>query len=151
MNDTTKFIFLTQKLSTETPKYKFIKLFLLYDRKWEIISKMDGLDENHSLKVNERRVSVFDHEQSLMFGRYRDQLSQFAREISDKNQFKKSGFIQLNQSNIFYRFCNSKVFKYCGDWFVLICLGVCISLLSFVIDLSTHYLFDCKYDIIIDE
>jgi len=109
---------------------------------------MEKMEESECHVSDGRRVSVFDYEQSLMLGRYRDQLSQIAREIAvnsyDKNKFRKRRFIELNERNLFLKL-SAKIFHFCGDWLILICLGVCISFLSFVIDLITHYLFDCKY------
>ncbi|RWS31260.1 chloride channel protein 2-like protein [Leptotrombidium deliense] len=100
-----------------------------------------------------RRSSVLGYEQSLMFGRYSEQLATFARYQAQKAKEVKEERVQLEkllrqqQQQTFgqriSRSCRGLI-KSGGNWVLLTTLGIIIALLSFIMDIIIHNLYELR-------
>jgi hypothetical protein len=104
-----------------------------------------------------RRSSVMDYEQSLMFGRYREQLANFASIQSQKsNQLKEErqknvAKNQINKSSFVgnVKLKLKKIMERGGDYILLAVLAIILALLSFIIDIILHHCFESVYNSLI--
>lgn len=88
------------------------------------------------------------YEQSLMFGKYREQLATFARVQAQKTKeleeqrSRQPDSISQGGRKEFLRKSLSKLNKIGGDYLILVVVGCIIAFLSFVMDILIHLLFD---------
>lgn len=97
-----------------------------------------------------RRSSVLNYEQSLMFGRYREDLAKFAllqaekiRELESKKVEDKK--IEEKVGSRCSRF--RQFFKSTGDMIFFSLLAITLATLSFVMDVILHSFFECKFQL----
>ena len=108
-----------------------------------------SVNSGQTMQSQRRRSSVLDYEQSLMFGQYREKLSNFAvtqsqksnqlrehRKKNIKNKTLKSGFAGNLTQNMF------RVLEWGGDWILLAVLAIIVALLSFLMDVIIHLCFE---------
>lgn len=98
-----------------------------------------------------RRSSVLGYEQSLMFGQYREQLASFARTQAQKattlqDERRKVDTPRPTNVGLGERFklVYRLLTKHGGDWIILAILGICMALISFLMDLVIHACFNRK-------
>lgn len=87
----------------------------------------------------ERRSSVMEYEQSVIFGQYHEKLASFARLQSQKPQIQiQRAFLSSSKpkANIAKKHILQTLMA-TGNWPLLFLLGICIAFCSFVVDIST--------------
>ncbi|KAI1301622.1 Chloride channel protein 2 [Halotydeus destructor] len=113
------------------------------------------MDDNvtREFKSSRRRSSVMAYEQSLMFGQFREQLASFARSETQKasnleaerrkiEKTRSTGHGDTSADRL--KRMQRVLVAHCGDWILLILLGVIMGLLSFVFDLIIHTCFNFR-------
>jgi hypothetical protein len=86
-----------------------------------------------------------EYEQSVLFGQYHEKLATFARMQSQKQKLphrRGHRSEEYPQSELRRRFLKTAM-KF-GNWPLLFFLGIFISFFSFLVDVSTHALVECK-------
>lgn len=97
-----------------------------------------------------RRSSVFNHEQTLMFGQYREDLATFAlaqaEKINNLKRIRETEDPAPGGRSTCNRCLNAtrEFFKCTGDMFFFSVLAIIMATVSFVMDIAIHACFDCK-------
>lgn len=99
-------------------------------------------------RTMERRSSVMEYEQSVIFGQYHEKLASFARLQSrkiSKDKYKEDVIGNYSKKGTFGRFTLNLI-SYFGNWPLLFFLGIIISFLSFAVDVTHNWLIMSKSD-----
>jgi hypothetical protein len=89
----------------------------------------------------ERRASVMEYEQSVIFGQYHEKLASFARLQSQKPQTQHWASLSSSKpKEILAKEHILQTLMATGNWPLLFLLGICIAFCSFVVDISTAYM-----------
>lgn len=93
----------------------------------------------------ERRSSVMEYEQSVLFGQYHERLATFARMQSQKPKIphRRSRLQEMTPKGFRVRLV--RLLTYFGNWPLLFFLGIAVAFASFLVDVSHHALVECKY------
>lgn len=89
------------------------------------------------------------HEQSLMFGQYRQQLANFAlvqaqktKQLQEERMIHVSSEVQDPSLGNRLKRSTRRIIEMCGDWFILATLAIIVALLSFIMDIVIHMCFE---------
>lgn len=104
------------------------------------------VDEEIEISKNaSRKASILEYEQSLMLGKYREELLQFARNLADTHVDgegkRRTLYGKYNKSSPWQKWF-ATTFRYGGNCLFLVILGTSISALGFIVDVVTHLLYD---------
>lgn len=91
----------------------------------------------------ERRSSVLEYEQTVLFGQYHEKLASFARLQSQKKPIRQTYLHQKPKSNRAKKYVLNTLMAV-GNWPLLFLLGISIAFCSFAVDICTVYLIQRK-------
>ena len=89
----------------------------------------------------ERRSSVMEYEQTVLFGQYHERLASFARLQSQKPPVRRPFLSREPKTSPFKKHVLHTLMVV-GNWPLLLILGISIAFCSFAVDICTVYLLE---------